>query len=105
MSRRTSRWLVFAGVGSAALAAAFAGDTPRAAAFGWDGFQSIHARITRNAFPFMADGVLGTVIDGNLDEDQGDEADLAERHGVNCRFRDGAAYANMRYQQVVAALR
>lgn len=97
-----SRLLLLVLAGSAA---ALAIDPPRASAFGYEWFDSIHARITRNAFPFMTSGVRDTIVDGNLDEDEGDEADLAERHGVNCRFRDSAAYANMRYQQVVAALR
>ncbi len=105
MSKRSSRWLVFAVAGSAVLVAAIGVNTRRASAFGWDGLDPLHERITRNAFPFVAGSVLDRIVDGNLDEDQGDEADLAERHGVNCRFRDSAAYVNMRYQQVVAALR
>ncbi len=65
----------------------------------------IHTRITENAFPFMPSGVLTTIVDGNDDEDQGAEADLAERHAQNCRFFDSAQYINMRYRQVVAALK
>lgn len=66
---------------------------------------AIHERVTRNAYPFMADDVLKEVVDGNEDEDQGDAADLAERHAQNCRFRDTADYINLRYRQVVDALR
>jgi hypothetical protein len=100
-SKRASRWLVPAALGSAALAVAFMAGTRPASAFGGD----IHELITRNAFPFMTAGVLNVIVAGDLDEDQGDEADLAERHAQNCRFRDSAAYINMRYRQVVDALR
>lgn len=65
----------------------------------------IHTRITENAFPFMPPAILTMIVDGNEDEDQGDEADLAERHAQNCRFFDSAQYINMRYRQVVAALK
>lgn len=105
MAKRTSRWLVLGVLGGGALAAVIAVDMRPAAAFGTDGwFDNIHERITRNAYPFMTGGVVDRIVDGDLDEDQGDEADLAERHGVNCRFRDSAAYVNMRYHQIVAAL-
>lgn len=67
--------------------------------------NAIHERVTRNAFPFMSDDVLNTIVDGNEDEDQGDAGDLAERHAQNCRFRDSADYINLRYRQVVDALR
>ena len=65
----------------------------------------VHERVTRNALPFLAEGVLDTIVDGNEDEDQGKEADFTERHAQNCRFRDTAAYANLRYGQVIDALR
>ena len=100
-SKRTSHWLAPAVLGGAALLAVFVADTRPASAFGGD----IHERITRNALPFMTGGVLGTIVAGNLDEDEGDEENLAERHAQNCRFRDSAAYINMRYRQVVDALR
>jgi hypothetical protein len=95
-------WLV-----SAMLTAAIVINTQPAAAFGNDGWfgGDIHERITRNAFPFMGEGVLDTIVSGNLDEDEGAAADLAERHSQNCRFRDSAAYYNMRYRQVIEALR
>jgi hypothetical protein len=99
------RWLVTASLGGAALIAAIVACTRPASAFGRDGLQQIHERITRNAFPFMTGGVLDRIVAGNLDEDEGAEADLAERHAQNCRFRDSAAYVNMRYRQVVDALR
>ncbi len=99
--RRFRTFWLAAALGGAALIAAIVADTRPASAFGGD----IHERITRNAFPFMTGGVLGTIVAGNLDEDEGDEADLAERHANNCRFRDSAAYINMRYRQVVDALR
>lgn len=86
------------------LAAAFAAHlfaTEPASAYG----TGIHERITRNALPFLSGGVLDVIVDGNEDEDQDDEADLTERHGQNCRFRDSAAYANMRYEQIIEALR
>jgi hypothetical protein len=76
-------------------------DAPVATAFS----TGNHRRITRNAFPFMAGGVLDTIVAGNDDEDEGKEKDFAERHGCNCLFRASAKYANMRYQQVVDALR
>lgn len=82
------------------LGALLAGE-PEASAFS----TANHRRITRNAFPFMVGGVLDTIVAGNDDEDQGDEKDFAERHGCNCLFRAGAQYVNMRYQQVVEALR
>lgn len=82
------------------LGAAILGDAGPASAFGGD----IHERATENALPFLTGAVLGSVVAGNLDEDQGDEADLAARHAQNCRFYDGAGYINMRYDQVVAAL-
>jgi hypothetical protein len=105
MATRISGWLGLIAVGGGALAAALVAQVRPAAAFGTDGwFDNIHERITRNAFPFMSGGVVDRIVDGDLDEDEGDEADLAERHGVNCRFGDSAAYVNMRYQQVVAAL-
>lgn len=94
-------WLAPAALGGAALLAAIVADTRPASAFGGD----IHERITRNAFPFITGGVLGTIVAGNLDEDESDEENLAERHAQNCRFRDSAAYINMRYRQVVDALR
>ena len=100
-SKRASRWLVPAAVVGGMLIAAIVTDTHSASAFS----TAIHERITRNAFPFMTDHVLNTIVDGNEDEDQGAEADLAERHAQNCRFRDSAAYINMRYRQVVDALR
>ena len=84
-----------------ALVAALLADVRPASAFG----GGIHERATGNALPFLASSILGTVVAGNLDEDQGDEADLAARHAQNCRFHDGAGYINMRYEQVVAALR
>jgi hypothetical protein len=65
----------------------------------------IHTRITNEALSFMTSPQLGIIVDGNHDEDQGDAEDLAERHAQNCRFRDSAAYINMRYGQVVEALR
>src|SRR5262245_29823167 len=108
MSKRRSHRLVPAALGSAAIVAivaAVVADVRPAWAFGKDGLQEIHARITRNMLPFMTGGVLDTIVAGNLDEDQGDEANLAERHAQNCRFRDSAAYVNMRYRQVVDALR
>jgi hypothetical protein len=67
--------------------------------------ERIHTRATRDALPFLQENVLETIVDGNHDEDQGDAADLAERHAQNCRFRDSAAYVNMRYTQVVDALK
>ncbi|MCA1577469.1 MAG: hypothetical protein LC794_08930 [Acidobacteria bacterium] len=101
-SKRASRWLLSAAVvAGAMLLATIATDTEPASAFS----TAIHERITRNAFPFMTDHVLKTIVDGNEDEDQGREKDLAERHAQNCRFSDSADYANMRYQQVVDALR
>jgi hypothetical protein len=90
------RWLV-----SAMLTAAIVTNTQPASAFS----PSIHERITRNALPFMTDDILDTIVDGNEDEDQGDEQDLGERHAQNCQFRKSAAYVNMRYRQVVDALR
>lgn len=99
-SERASRWLVPAALGSAALIAAIVADIRPASAFSTDG----HERITRNAFPFMTRGVLDTIVAGNLDEDEGDEANLAERHAQNCRFRDSAAYVNRRYENIVATL-
>ena len=101
--KRKSRWRVGAALGGAALMA-MANSWP-ASGFGRDGLQQIHERITRNAFPFMKGGILDVIVAGNLDEDQGAEGDLAERHAQNCRFRDGAAYVNMRYGQVIDALR
>ena len=101
-SKRTSRGLLSAAaVASAMLIATIATDTEPASAFS----TAIHERITRNAFPFMTEHVLQTIVDGNEDEDQGPEKDLAERHAQNCRFSDSAAYINMRYRQVVDALR
>jgi hypothetical protein len=100
-SKRASRWLVPAAVVSAMLTAAIVTNTRPASAFG----SGIHERITRNALPFIGSGVLDTIVAGNLDEDEGAAADLAERHAQNCRFRDSAAYVNMRYRQVVDALR
>jgi hypothetical protein len=100
-SKRRSRWLVPAALGSAVLAAVFLSDIRPASAFG----GGIHEEITRNALPFMTSSVLNVIVAGDLDEDQGAEADLAERHAQNCRFRDSAAYINMRYRQVVDALR
>jgi hypothetical protein len=97
MSKRASGWLVPTALGSAALTAAIVGTIRPASAFGRDGLQQIHERITRNAFPFMTGGVLDTIVAGYLDEDEGAEADLAERHAQNGRFRDSAAYVNMRY--------
>jgi hypothetical protein len=108
MAKHRSHWLVPAALGSAALTTAImavVADVRPAWAFGKDGLQEIHARITRNMLPFMTGGILDTIVAGNLDEDQGDEANLAERHAQNCRFRDSAAYVNMRYRQVVDALR
>lgn len=90
------RWLVLV-----TLTAAIVTNTQAASAFS----PSIHERITRNALPFMTDDILDDIVDGNEDEDQGDEQDLAERHAQNCRFRDSAAYVNMRYQQVIDSLR
>ena len=101
MSKRGSHWLAPAALGTVALTAAIVADIRPAAAFG----ESIHERITRNALPFMTGGILSVIVAGNHDEDQGAEADLAERHGQNCRFRDSAAYVNMRYAQVIEALR
>jgi hypothetical protein len=100
-SKRASRWPLPAVLSSAVLIATIVADTRPASAFSGE----IHERITRNAFPFMTGGVLDTIVAGNHDEDEGDEKDLAERHAQNCRFRDSAAYVNMRYGQVVAALR
>lgn len=99
--KRASRWLVPAALGSVALALAFLADTRSASAFG----GGIHETITRNALPFVKTSVLNVIVAGDLDEDQGAEADLAERHAQNCRFRDSADYINMRYRQVVDALR
>ena len=104
--KRASRWMVLAALCSASLTAAIIASTRPALAFGSDGlFSEIHERITRNAFPFMTSSILNVIVAGNLDEDEGDEADLAERHAQNCRFRDSAAYINTRYRQVVEALR
>ena len=103
-SKRDLRWLAAVAIGGAAIIGIVA-DPRSASAFGRDGLQQIHERITRNAFPFMTGGVLNTIVAGNLDEDEGAEADLAERHAQNCRFRDSAAYVNMRYRQVIEALR
>lgn len=82
--KRASRWLVPAALGSAALALAFLADTRSASAFG----GGIHETITRNALPFVKTSVLNVIVAGDLDEDQGAEADLAERHAQNCRFRE-----------------
>jgi hypothetical protein len=100
-SKHPSRWLAPAALVSTALIAAIFTNIRPASAFG----ESIHERITRNALPFMTGGVLDTIVAGNLDEDEGDAADLAARHAQNCRFRDSADYVNMRYQEVVDALR
>lgn len=100
-SKHSLRWLVPAAIVSATLTAAIVTNTKPASSF--EG--GIHERITRNALTFMWGGVLDTIVAGNLDEDQGDEKDIAERHGSNCRFRDSAYYVNMRYRQVVDALR
>ena len=100
-SKRASFLLLPAAVVSAMIIAAIVTDTQSASAFS----TAIHERVTRNAYPFMTDHVLNTIVDGNEDEDQGDAADLAERHGSNCRFRDSADYINRRYRQVVEALR
>jgi hypothetical protein len=72
-----------------------------AAAFSMDN----HAEITRHAFHFIADDVLNEIVDGNLDEDEGEAQDLSERHAVNCEFRAGANYRNKRYREVIEALR
>jgi hypothetical protein len=88
-------------LGTVALTAASAPEVRPAPVFG----SGIHERITRNAFPFMTSGVLSVIVAGNLDEDQGVAADSGHRHAQNCQFRAGAAYANLRYGQVVAALR
>src|SRR3712207_3333068 len=77
----------------AAFAAALALYAGAASAFS----SQIHERVTRNAFQFMAADVLDAIVRGNHDEDEGAEKDLAERHAQNCRFRDSAAYVNMRY--------
>jgi hypothetical protein len=53
VSKRASGWLVPAALGSAALTAAIVAHIRPASAFGRDGLQQIHERITRNAFPFM----------------------------------------------------
>ena len=95
------RRIMSAAAGGVALGAAVVSDIPSATAFS----ESIHARITRNAFPFMTGSVLSTIVAGNHDEDEGAAENLAERHAQNCRFRDSADYANMRYRQVVDALR
>jgi hypothetical protein len=100
-SKRSSRRLVPAAIVSATLTVAIVTNTKPASSF--EG--GIHERITRNALTFIWGGVLDTIVAGNLDEDQGDEKDFAERHGSNCRFRDSADYVNMRYRQVVDALR
>ncbi len=84
---------------TAAMTSTVAASAP-ALAFG----SGIHTRATRSALPFLAGDVLDTIVSGNLDEDEGAEADLAERHAQNCRFRDSAGYINMRYSQVVDAL-
>src|SRR5205823_5635946 len=90
-----------AALGSVALIAAIVAGLRPASAFSDD----IHERVTRNALPFMRSVVLDNIVSGNHDEDEGAAADLAERHAQNCRFRDSAEYANMRYRQVVDALR
>jgi hypothetical protein len=90
------RWLV-----SAMLIAAIVTNSQPALAFSTNN----HKRITRNAFPFMIDDILDIIVEGNLDEDLDDEANMAERHAVNCQFRASAKYYNMRYEQVVDALR
>jgi hypothetical protein len=100
-SKRHSRRTMSAALGSVALIAAIVTGIWPASAFS----TSIHERITRNALPFMTSTVLGTIVAGNHDEDERPESDLAERHAQNCRFRDSADYANMRYGQVVDALR
>jgi hypothetical protein len=100
-SKRPARRMILAALAGVALVAVVVSFIRPASAFSND----IHERITRNALPFMTSTVLGTIVAGNHDEDQGREADLAERHAQNCRFRDSAAYVNMRYSQVVAALR
>jgi len=72
--------------------------------FGYDGTQDIHVRITRNALPFMEPRILSFIVKGNQDEDEGkegDEAKFAQRHATNCRFRDSADYASMRYEQII----
>jgi hypothetical protein len=104
--KRALRWLMLAALCSASLTVTIIATTRPALAFGTDGlFSEIHERITRNAFPFMTSGILNAIVAGNLDEDEGDAADLAERHAQNCRFRDSATYINARYRQVVEALR
>lgn len=89
------------GIAGVIVSAAILGGMEPAEAFS----EAIHERATRNALPFLDADVLGTVVAGNLDEDEGDEAELAERHAQNCRFSDSAIYINMRYEQVVVALR
>jgi len=101
MSNLMSRWMVPAVLGSVALSPGRVADIRPASAFG----GGIHERITRNALPFLTGGVLDVIVAGNHDEDEGAAADLGERHAQNCQFRAGAAYANMRYRQVVDALR
>lgn len=103
MSKRASRWLLPTAVVSVTLAIAIFTNTRLASAFGSDGLQHIHERVTCNAHPFMEDSVLDTVVAGNLDEDAA--AGLAERYEQYCRFRDNAVYVNMGYRQVVEALR
>src|SRR5262245_53550630 len=78
-SKCASRWLAPAAVVSAALTAAIVTNTKPASAFS----SEIHERITRNSLTFIWGGVLDTIVAGNLDEDEGDEADLAERHAQN----------------------
>ncbi|TWI01664.1 hypothetical protein IP90_02223 [Luteimonas cucumeris] len=101
MHASRSKTAVPVGMALSILIAGMLGGMREAPAFG----SGIHERITRNAFPFMAGNVLDTIVAGNLDEDEDAAENLAERHAQNCRFRDSAAYINLRYEEVVGALR
>lgn len=92
-SSMTGKWL-------AALALAGIVATPPVSAFE----TGVHERVTRNALPFLSEGVLYHIVEGNEDEDQGDAYHAPERHGQNCLFQGMAGYANQRYGEVIAAL-
>src|SRR4051812_21028104 len=77
---------------------------PAALSFAVDGRVNVHARITREALPFLRATVLDEIVEANKGEDHGREKDLPERHFMNCLFTASVAHVNAQYRATVGAL-
>ena len=77
---------------------------PALVSFAVDGRANVHARISRDALPFLRSPVLDEITSANKSEDHGKEKNLPERHFMNCLFTASVAHINARYRGTAGEL-